>query len=108
MADDTDALVAALCAAQCAGNPVPGGDPQRWQRIIRVARRRWNSFTRRHPAPASDTLAARAEDLARALLNRFGSDPDTGKPIDLTDCRDVARRLAGILGVETRRPWVLR
>lgn len=108
MMDDTEALIAALCAAQFAGNPVPGGDPQRWQRIIRVTRRRWSSFARRHPAPAPDTLTARAEDLARALLNRFGSDPDTGKPIDITACRDLARRLAGILNADTPRSWALR
>ncbi len=93
-----DQLIAALCAAQRAGNPVPGGDPQTWGRIIRVASNRWNSFTRRHPVPAADTLSARVEDLARGLLTRCAPRPGTGAAIELTDCRDLARRLARVLG----------
>jgi hypothetical protein len=98
MMDQADQLIAALCAAQREGNPVPGGDPQTWGRIIRVAAKRWNSFTRRHPSPAADTLPARVEDLARGLLVRCASRPGTGAPIELTDCRDLARRLARVLG----------
>jgi hypothetical protein len=94
----TDELIAALCTAQYEGNPVPGTDPQSWGRIIRVASKRWDSFTRRHPVPAADTLPARVEDLARGLLVRCA--PRTGghRPIELTDCRDLAWRLARVLG----------
>jgi hypothetical protein len=92
----TELLITALSAAQRAGNPVPGGDPRHWQRIIRVARRNWSSFTRRHPAPAPDTLAARAEDLARGLLARCRPQGNAA-PLDITDCRDLARRLAAVL-----------
>jgi hypothetical protein len=92
-----DLLIAAVRSAQQAGNPVPDPDPQHWQRVIRVALRRWSTFTRRHPAPAPDTLSARAEDLARGLLFRFGSRTGSGAPIEITDCRRLARRLAHVL-----------
>jgi hypothetical protein len=95
--DQTELLITALSAAQRAGNPVPGGDPRHWQRIIRVARRNWSSFTARHPAPAPDTLAARAEDLARGLLARCRPQSAAGRPIDISDCRTLARRLAIVL-----------
>lgn len=98
--DSTDPLIDALRSAQQEGNPVADGDPQRWFRIIRVSRRRWGSFTRRHPSPASDTFTARAEDLARGLLNRFAR-PGVGKPLDISDCRDLARRLAAVLNSAT-------
>lgn len=89
-------LIAALRAAQREGNPVLGGDPQRWGRIIRIASIRWSTFERRHP-PAADTLSARTEDLARALLQRCTRPAGRGTPIDITDCRRLARRLATIL-----------
>jgi hypothetical protein len=92
-----DLLIAAVRSARRAGNPVPGPDPQRWQRVIRVALRRWSTFTRRHPAPAPDTLSARAEDLARGLLARCGPRTGSGAPIEITDCRHLARRLAHVL-----------
>lgn len=97
-AAQADQLIAALRAAQRKGNPDPGSDPQTWGRIIRMASRRWNSFTRRHPGPAADTLPARVEDLARGLLVRCAPRPGTGAAIELTDCRDLARRLARGLG----------
>ena len=92
-----DLLIAAVRSARRAGNPVPGPDPQRWQRVIRVALRRWSTFTRRHPAPAPDTFSARAEDLARGLLARCGPRTGSGAPIEITDCRHLARRLAHVL-----------
>jgi hypothetical protein len=95
--DSSDVLIDALRVAQREGNPVADGDLQRWYRIIRITRRRWGSFTRRHPSPASDTFAARAEDLARALLDRCNPRPGTGRPLDITECRDLARRLAAVL-----------
>ena len=94
--DHADAMIAVLCAAQCAGNPVPGGDPQRWQRIVRIAHHRWSTFRRRHPS-APDTPAARVEDLARGLLDRLGRHSENGAPLEITDCRDLAQRLATVL-----------
>jgi hypothetical protein len=92
-----DLLIAAVRSALRAGNPVPGPDPQRWQRIIRVALRRWSTFTHRHPAPAPDTFSVRAEDLARGLLSRCGPRAGSGAPIEITDCRHLARGLAHVL-----------
>jgi len=93
-----DLLIAALGAAQRGGNPIPGGDPQRWGRIIRIASKRWSTFERRHPAAAADTLSARVEDLARGLLEHCGPPPGSGTPIEISDCRKLARSLAAILG----------
>lgn len=93
-----DGLLAALSAAQREGNPVPGTDPQTWGRIIRVASKQWETFARRHPSPAADALPARVEDLARALLVRCTPRSGARSPIELTDCRNLAWRLAQVLG----------
>lgn len=92
-----DPLISVLSAARRAGRPVPEGDPQHWQEIVRLARRRWSSFTRRHPAPAPDTRGARVEDLARGLLARWGAGMAT---VEISDCRMLARQLARVLGPE--------
>jgi len=93
--NQADPLMPLLAAAQGAGNPVPGGDPQHWPQIIRSVRRRWASFHHRHPAPAPDTRAARIEDLARGLLVRCTA---IGRGlIEISDCRALAERLAGVL-----------
>ena len=94
--NQADPLMPVLAAAQCAGNPVPGVDPQYWPQIIRSVRRRWGSFHHRHPAPAPDTRAARVEDLARGLLVRCTA---IGRGlIEISDCRALAVRLAQELG----------
>lgn len=95
-AQQADQLIAALCAAHREGSPVPGTDPQTWGRIIRVASKRWNSLARRPQAPAADTLPARVEDLAGGLLVHRAPRPGTVAPIDLTDCRELAWRLARV------------
>ena len=95
--EHADPLIAALREAKRAGNPVPGDDPQRWQELLRAARRRWNSFAHRHPLPARDTLSVRVEDLARGLLARCSARPRTGSPVELSDCRALAKRLASVL-----------
>lgn len=91
-------LIDAVRAAQDAGNPVAGCDPQIWPRIVRVASRRWRSFAHRHPLPAADTFSARVEDLARGLLNCCAPRPGLGMPIELADCRDLAWRLTRVMG----------
>ncbi len=94
--DPADPLIPVLAAAQRAGNPVPGVDPQHWPEIVRSVRRRWNSFAHRHPAPAADTRGARVEDLARGLLTRCAAG---GRSlIEISDCRALAGRLAPLLG----------
>lgn len=94
--NQTDPLIPVLAAAQRAGNPVPGGDPQHWPQIVRCARRRWDSFAHRHPAPAPDTRGARVEDLARGLLARCAAG---GRSlVEISDCRALAARLAQVLG----------
>lgn len=35
----TDLLIAVLCATQRKDNPLPGGDPRRWNRITRTLNR---------------------------------------------------------------------
>lgn len=90
--NQADPLIPVLAAAHCAGNPVPGGDPQHWPQIVRSVRRRWASFRHRHPAPEPDTRSARVEDLARGLLVRCSA---RGKGlIEISDCRALADRLA--------------
>jgi hypothetical protein len=90
-----DPLIPVLDAAQREGNPVPGADPQRWPQIVAAARRRWNSFGHRHPAPAADTRGARVEDLARGLLARCATGGRT--MIEISDCRALAKSLARVL-----------
>jgi len=93
-----DPLVALLRAAHTAGSRILDCDPRRVE-LAGAVRRRWNSFTHRHPAPAPDTPSARIEDLARGLLARCaprsGSRPSR---IEISECRELARRLAGVLG----------
>jgi hypothetical protein len=95
--DPADRLITALAVAQQAGGTVPGGDPTRWRRITRIALQRWQTFQRRHPGAAADTLACRTEDLARGLLDRCGRCPGRDVPPDITDYRDLAARLAAVL-----------
>lgn len=92
---ETDSLLAALAAAQRAGNPVPG-DPGGWRRIIRIALQRWRTFPRRHPGVAADTLSCRTEDLARGLLHRCAPARD-GARLDITEFRRLAAGLAAVL-----------
>lgn len=92
-----DRLLAALADAQRSGNPIPGGDPERWRRIIRIAMHRWRSFPLRHPGPVADTLAARSEDLALGLLDRVGRAQGMPDRPDIAACRALAVRLAAIL-----------
>lgn len=92
-----DPLITALHAARSAGNPVVDGDSQRWPGMILSVRRRWGSYAHRHPAPSPDTLAARVEDLARGLLARCAGRPGERTLIEITDCRQLARRLALVL-----------
>ncbi len=91
-----DPLLAILHAAHRAGSRIPEIDLRRPE-LARAARRRWNSFTHRHPAPAPDTLAARVEDLARGLLARCCARAGSRPVIDISECRELARRLAGVL-----------
>lgn len=95
--DPTDRLISALAVAQRAGNPVPGGDPSHWGRIVRVALHRWRTFQRRHPGAAADTPSCRTEDLARGLLDRCGRRPGPGGPPEISDYRELAARLAVVL-----------
>jgi hypothetical protein len=92
-----DRLLAVLADAQRSGNPIPGGDPDRWRRIIRIALHRWRTFPLRHPGSAADTLTARSEDLARGLLDRVGPAPGGPDRPDITACRTLAARLAVVL-----------
>lgn len=94
--NETDPLIRVLAAARREGNPVAGRDPQQWPQIVRCARRRWDSFAHRHPAPAPDTRGARVEDLARGLLARCAAG---GRSlIEISDCRALAGRFAPVLG----------
>ncbi|MBR7837196.1 hypothetical protein KDL01_28220 [Actinospica durhamensis] len=92
-----DPLVSALHAAHRAGSRLPDVELRRAE-LARAVRRRWNSFTHRHPAPAPDTLAARVEDLARGLLTRFAAHAGARPGVEISECRDLARRLAAVLG----------
>jgi len=95
--DLTDLLLAAIAAAQRAGSPVPGGDPARWKRIVRIAIQRWHTFPRRHPGPAADTPACRAEDLARGLLARCALPGRQASALGITEYRALAAHLAPVL-----------
>jgi hypothetical protein len=92
-----DPLVAILHSAHCAGSRIPELELRRPE-LARAARRRWNSFAHRHPAPAPDTLSARVEDLARGLLARCVAVAGVRPVIEIGECRDLARNLAGVLG----------
>lgn len=91
-----DPLLTALDAAHDAGSRIPDVE-QRWPDLARAVRRRWSSFAHRHPFPAPDTLPARIEDLARGLLVRCAARPGARSIIDISECRELARRLAGVL-----------
>jgi hypothetical protein len=93
----TDRLLAALAEAQRSGNPIPGGDPDRWRRIIRISLHRWRTYALRHPGPLADTLSSRTEDLARGLLDRVGRAPGSSDVPDIAACRALAARLAAVL-----------
>lgn len=92
-----DPLVALLHAAHVEGSGIPDSEPRRLE-LARAVRRRWNSFTLRHPAPAPDTRSARIEDLARGLLARCALRGGSRPGIEISECRELARRLAGVLG----------
>jgi hypothetical protein len=92
----SDPLVALLHAAHVEGGFVPDTEPRRSE-LAQAVRRRWNSFAHRHPAPAPDTLSARIEDLARGLLARGARRTGSLPRIEISECRDLARRLAGVL-----------
>jgi hypothetical protein len=98
---ESDPLVAILYSAYCAGSRIPEVEPSRSE-LARAARRRWNSFKHRHPTPAPDTLSARIEDLARGLLARCVAVAGARPTIEISECRDLARRLAGVLGERHR------
>lgn len=91
-----DPLVALLLAAHVEGSGIPDSGPRRLE-LARAVRRRWNSFTHRHPAPAPDTPSARIEDLARGLLARCALRSGSRPGIEISECRELARRLAGVL-----------
>ncbi|WP_034260641.1 hypothetical protein [Actinospica robiniae] len=92
-----DPLVALLHKAYGEGSRIPGSEPLRLE-LARAARRRWNSFRHRHPDPAPDTLSARVEDLARGLLARCARHTGAIPGIEISECRELARRIAGVLG----------
>lgn len=91
-----DPLVALLHKAHVEGSCIPGSEPLRLE-LARAVRRRWNSFRHRHPDPAPDTLSARVEDLARGLLARCAQRTGAIPRIEISECRELARRLAGVL-----------
>lgn len=91
-----DPLIALLHAARLEGSRIPDAEPRLLQ-LAGSVRRRWNSFAHRHPAPAPDTLSARIEDLARGLLARNAPRAGARPKIDISECRELARRLAGVL-----------
>jgi hypothetical protein len=92
-----DRLLAALAQAQREGNPLPGGDPARWRRIILTASGRWRSYRRRHPRRSTDTLEARTEDLNRGLTTQLSRSGRHGPAPDPGQVADLAQRLAAVL-----------
>lgn len=106
MSPDTlaERLLAAVADARREGSPLPGGDPARWRRITRIAIQRWRTFPRRHPVPAADTNACRAEDLARGLLERCARHVPQAGPPSLAEYRTLAAHLAPVLHAATAPP----
>lgn len=91
-----DPLVALLHKVHAEGSRIPGSEPLRLE-LARAVRRRWDSFRHRHPVPAPDTRSARIEDLARGLLARCARRTGALPWIEISECRDLARRLADVL-----------
>lgn len=85
-----DAVRAALLGLARSGSPVVSEDDL--VEMLRVAVRRWRSFERRNPKRSLD-LAARTEDLAKGLRDRFESNPQVVGPL-MEDYRFVAEVLA--------------
>jgi hypothetical protein len=85
-----------LLAAREDGSPVAPADGERARQMATVARRRLNSFARRH-ANVADTTIARIDDLARGLAENFevGEWSHVGPLIE--DYRWLAAQLAPLL-----------
>lgn len=94
-ADQKSAVAAAVAAAWEEGCPVAGQTPDEYEQIAEIAIRRWASLERRH----SKSLSAegRVEDLAKALAQRFDTDPEHVGPV-MEDYRYLAQQVAAALG----------
>lgn len=90
------AIAAKLLWARDDGSPVAPRDNPGAIEMASVARRRWNSFARRHK-DIPKTLQARIEDLARGLAEKFteGGWPMVGPLI--TDYRWLAEQITPLL-----------
>ena len=85
-----------LLWAHADGSPVAPSNEFGAVEMASIARRRWNSFARRHKH-IPNTLQARIEDLARGLAGRFtdGGWPMVGPLI--SDYRWLAEQIAPLL-----------
>jgi hypothetical protein len=91
-----DRLLAVVEAAYLGGSPVAGHDDESRREIVTVTMRRWRSFSRRSAHHSRATLAARVEDLAKGLRDRFEAEPRLAGPL-MEDYRQLAAELATAL-----------
>jgi hypothetical protein len=91
-----DRLLAIAEAEHQSGSPVAGGADAHRRETVKVAIRRWRSFSRRSRHPKRATQADRVEDLAKGLCDRFEITPALTGPL-MEDYRDLAAKLAAVL-----------
>jgi hypothetical protein len=89
-------LLAVAEAEHLCGSPVAGHDTAHRQEMVKVAVRRWRSFSRRSRHPERATHAERVEDLAKGLRDHFEIEPTMTGPL-MTDYRYLAAKLAVFL-----------
>lgn len=65
------------------------------EEFVRVAQRRWSSYSRRHPKPPSEE--DRLRDLTKGLRDHFEKDPSLGGDGMYREYEYVARKLAPLL-----------
>jgi hypothetical protein len=91
-----DRLLATVEAEHQSGSPVAGHDDANRREMVKVAIRRWRSFSRRSRHPKRAAQADRVEDLAKGLRDRFEITPALTGPL-MEDYRDLATKLATVL-----------
>jgi hypothetical protein len=89
-------LLAVAEAEHLCGSPVAGRDSGHRQEMVKVAMRRWRSFSRRSRHPERATHAERVEDLAKGLRDHFEVEPPLTGPL-MTDYRYLAAKLSVVL-----------
>lgn len=89
-------LLAVVEAEHLCGSPVAGHDAANRQETVKIALRRWRSFSRRSRYPERATHVERVEDLAKGLRDHFEIEPALTGPL-MTDYRCLAAKLAVVL-----------